>query len=67
MHYICFHNNDETFNIVMSYIESIVQINNTDQNKIKNFLLSKNDDDYTPFHLAVYKGNLVYNYFFNNQ
>lgn len=31
-----------------------------DKNSIlSEFLLAKNDDDYSPFHLAVYRGNIV--------
>ncbi|EAR82585.3 ankyrin repeat protein (macronuclear) [Tetrahymena thermophila SB210] len=58
LHYVCLHNSIETFDVVMSYLEYIVKCNNQSNELITQFLVSKNEDDYSPFHLSVYKGNL---------
>ncbi|KAL4454038.1 hypothetical protein ABPG73_009837 [Tetrahymena malaccensis] len=58
LHYVCLHNSIEAFDVVMLYLEQLVKSNKESNELITQFLVSKNEDDYSPFHLSVYKGNL---------
>lgn len=61
LHWACFHNNPTIINAIIDSIEtipSIAQLSDK-ETKIAEFFLAKNEDDYSAFHLAVYRGNIV--------
>jgi len=59
LHVVCFNTCDELFFEIMKRIRSKVESHEISETQVKKWLVAKNSDDYSPFHLAVYKGSMV--------
>ncbi|EGR28545.1 hypothetical protein IMG5_173100 [Ichthyophthirius multifiliis] len=58
LHYACFYDNIELFDILFCHLDFQIQNNIIQKIQVKELSEEQNYDQYTPFHIAAYKGNL---------